>query len=89
MRRARPSITLRRHGVRPSARDHVVKVVERVEARLRGDVRRQDDVAEAEQLVVVAAGRFVERIEREAADLAGFQRRDQRRAVDHVGASRR
>ena len=51
---------------------HLGEFFERVEARLRGDVRRNDDVVEPEQLVVAPAGRLVERIERKAAEPSDF-----------------
>ncbi len=68
------------------AGDDVGEIVERVPPRLRREVRRQDHVLELQQLVVVAARRLVERVEREAAEPAGLQRLDQRRAVDHARA---
>ena len=76
-------------GPRHRAREtdnHLFKIVQRIEARLRGDVRRHDDVGEFQKLVVVAARRVVERIEREAAEPARAQRFEQRRAIDHIGA---
>ena len=41
---------------RARARQHFFEIVERVEARLRGDVRGHDDVGKLQKLVVVAAG---------------------------------
>jgi len=39
--------------------DHIRNIVERIEPRLRGDVRRHDHVAETGQGVVGATGRLV------------------------------
>ena len=50
----------------------------------RGEMRRDDDVLQTEQLTVVRLGR--EDIERRAGDLAGADRRGQRRLVDELTA---
>ena len=50
----------------------------------RGEMRRHDDVLQPEQLTVVRLGR--EDVERRARDLAGANRRGQRRLVDELAA---
>src|SRR5439155_21035705 len=66
--------------------DQLSAVIERVPSRRAPQMRNHDDVGEAQQLVIVPAGCFVERIQGEAREPPGGKRLDQGRALDHVGA---